>query len=172
MENIIIKRNFFLILAGFSLCAVFIIVYREVILSLFQAWLNVSAYSHGFLVPIVSLYIVWIYRDELSLSDISPNLFTGTTVLLVAGSLLVLGEASMTGIVQQFSILVAICGIIILLLGTRFMKVWTVPVLYLVLMLPVLDGLFRKIQWPFQLLSAKMAVAILQIFDIPVVLSG
>ncbi len=47
-------------MAGFCLCAVFIIVYREIILHLFQTWLNVPAYSHGFLVPIVALYIAWL----------------------------------------------------------------------------------------------------------------
>ncbi len=165
-------RTIFIALAGCCLCAVFIFVYWNVFLSLINAWLNVPAYSHGFLVPIVSLYIIWVYRNRLSLSDIKPNLFIGTAVLLVSGSLLVLGEASMINVVQQVSMLVAICGIVILLLGSRFMRVWAVPLLYLVLMLPVLDGLFRKVQLPFQLLSAKMAVAILQVFDIPVLLSG
>jgi EpsI family protein len=76
----------------------------------------------------------------------------------------------MVNIVQQGSFLVMLCGLIIMCCGNRYMWILALPVAYLVLMFPFLDGLFRQIQWPFQLLSAKMAVSILQQIGIPVFL--
>lgn len=157
--------------AGVCFTCIFLYLYKDVFSALIQSWINVPAHSHGFFVPLVSLYIVWEYRQRIALEKISPNLFFGASLLLFACLLFLFGKASMVNIVQQGSMLVMICALIILLLGVHFMKILWVPVGYLILMFPFLDGLIRQIQWPFQLLSANMAATILQMLGVPVLLT-
>lgn len=163
--------NYIFWLPGVCFSGIFLYLYKDVFSALIQSWINVPAHSHGFFVPLVSLYIVWEYRQRIALEKISPNLFLGAFVLFFSCLLLLFGKASMVNIVQQGSMLVMVCGLIILLLGFHFMKFLWIPVGYLLLMFPFLDGLIRQIQWPFQLLSANMAVAVLQGLGIPVLLT-
>lgn len=149
---------------------IFLYLYKDVFSALIQSWINVPALSHGFFIPLVSLYIIWEYRHKIALEKIHPNILLGTLILLFSCLLFVFGKASMVNIVQQGSMLVMVCGLITLLLGIHFMKILWIPVAYLILMFPFFDGLIRQIQWPFQLLSANMAVIILQWIGVPVLL--
>jgi len=161
---------FKIVLAWSCLVAPLIYLYWEVFQSLGRTWVHVPSYSHGFFVPFVSLWMIWEYRHRLTSIKATPNFLLGMPLMIGACLLLIFGKASMVNIVQQGSLLVMICGMILLICGNHYMAVLSMPVAYLILMFPFLDGLFRQIQWPFQLLSAQMAVAMLKELGIPVLL--
>lgn len=137
---------------------------------LVSTWTGQSTYSHGFLVPFISLYFVWADRKRLRELSIQPNKTAGILLILTSCFMLIIGNISSVAILQEISILIIIPGLVVMLLGTRYLKALTLPLAYLILMVPVSDVVISRIQWPFQLLSASMTVKFLQLLGIPVVL--
>jgi exosortase len=150
------------------LAAIFLIVYLETILLFVSTWLGRDDYSHGFLVPVISLYFVWHKRAGLRRLPIQPSVLSGLLVTLAGGLMLIMGKISGTAIVQQLSIIVVVPGLVLMLLGGNFLKALALPLSYLILMVPVLDVVIDKIHWPFQLFSATIAASLLKIINIPV----
>jgi exosortase/archaeosortase family protein len=60
-----------------------------------------------------------------------------------------------------------IVGLMLSLAGTQFLSVLRLPVGYLFFMLPLFGQAILSLRWPLQLLTARMAVLILQMLSIP-----
>ena len=150
------------------LSTTFLIVYSDTILLFVRTWLGRDNYSHGFLIPFISLYFVWRKRASLSYVPIQPSILSGLLVTLAGGLMLIMGKVSGTAVIQQVSILVFIPGLVLMLLGGNFLKVLALPLSYLILMVPILDLVIDRIHWPFQLFSATVAAGLLRIVNIPV----
>ncbi|MBI5588789.1 MAG: exosortase W [Deltaproteobacteria bacterium] len=152
----------------FILAAVFLFGFYGAASSLVATWNGRDDYSHGFLVPLISLYFVWADRRRLGSLTPAPNLAGGLFLTLAGALMNAAGGIGGVMLVQQISILVIIPGLVLLLLGTRFLKALALPLLYLVLMVPLLDPVIKRIQWPFQLLSAAAASDVLTLLGVPV----
>jgi len=150
------------------LSVVFVLSYFSAFSLLVNTWLSRDDYSHGFLVPLISFYFVWMKRHELQRIPIIPNLPGGLLISIVGSCMLLVGGISSVAIIQQLSILVIIPGMVLLLLGKDFLKALALPLGYLILMVPVLDIVLNRIQWPFQLFSAILSTKLLNLINIPV----
>ncbi len=150
------------------LAAAFLFAYIPAISLLAKTWLDVSFYSHGFLIPFVSLYFVWVNREKLTDLPIKPNKLGGLILIFIGVFMLLTGYVGNVTIIQQFSIAPIIPGLVLMLLGARYLKALSFPLIYLILMFPLLDLITNKIYWPFQLITAKFAGATLLYLGIPV----
>lgn len=156
------------ILPAILVCA-FILAYWGTFASLFETWTGRPDYSHGFIVPLASLYFVYAMRDRLKSVEISPDILWGSAVTLAAVFMLMLGAAGGMITLQQFSILMFLPGLVVMLLGKAMLKALLLPLGYLVLMVPLmLDIVFAPLHWPFQLFGAKIAALVLTALGIPV----
>jgi exosortase A len=134
-------------------------------------WLNLADFSHGFLIPIVSLYFVYERRKELS--ALSPSTAWGGLGLIVLGILLLLlGNLATEYFTMRFSILVVLGGIILFLLGKEFYKTLLFPVVFLIFMIPIPSVLMDRITFPMQLFASKVAARSLYLIGIPVLREG
>lgn len=139
------------------------------LVSLVQTWTARPDYSHGFIVPFASLYFIYALRDKLKVVKIAPDILWGSASTLAAVLMLMLGVTGGMVTMQQFSILVVIPGLVILLLGRAMFTALLLPLGYLVLMVPLLlDIVFAPLHWPFQLFGAKIAAMLLSSIGIPV----
>jgi len=145
----------------------FLVLYLPVMGLLVSSWLASNVHSYGFLVPFISLYLVWIKRKTLQQLQVKPSTLWGILIMLFAGLILVLGKAGGLGILQQLSLTVMIIGLILLLLGKTYLKELSFPVAYLFLMIPFLEDVLAPLHWPFQLLTAKQGVALLELMGFP-----
>ncbi|MFQ5736282.1 MAG: exosortase W [Thermodesulfobacteriota bacterium] len=125
-------------------------------------------FSHGALVPVVSLYIVWVERERLKALELSPSYLGGIAVLAAGAVILMLGRTAGVVLVEETSLLVIIPGLVLLLLGFRFIRALALPLAYLLLMVPVLNPLIDRVHWPFQLITARFAAAVLPYCSVPV----
>ncbi|NGZ99292.1 MAG: EpsI family protein [Nitrospira sp. WS110] len=110
-------------------------------------WWNRYGFSHGFLVPLVSLYLAWLQWPRLRQIPVEPAIVPGLLWLVLA-------------------------GLVLLLCGYAYLRELAFPLSYLIFMTPVLDGLTEPLVWPFQLLTANMSVSMLQALGIPVFLEN
>jgi EpsI family protein len=150
------------------LAAAFFIVYSDTMLLFVRTWLGRDDYSHGFLVPFISLYFVWHKRVSLRSVPVRPSVPGGLLVTIAGALMLIMGTVSGTAVIQQTSILAIIPGLVLMLLGLNFLKALALPLSYLILMVPILDLLIDRIHWPFQLFSATVAAELLRAVNIPV----
>lgn len=156
-------------LKGGLLLIAFAIIHIGTVSSLSEIWWNREDSSHGFIVPFISLYLVWIKRKSLMALPIQQGMAGGIAVLIAGALLYAFGRAGGILLLQGISIIVMAGGLILLLLGRDYLKALSLPLLYLFFMLPLLDMFSgQRIHWPFQLLSATMASMMLRLFSIPV----
>ena len=138
---------------GLLVLAVFIPIYG-LLLSRFGA--RESYYSHGYLVPFVSLYLVYRKRKALIALKTKPS-FSGL-VILIAGVVLYLVSLSLRiNFTSYLAIPVVIFGIVLYLGGGKFAKELLFPIAFLIFMLPLPEVLIIGISFKLKMLAAQGA---------------
>lgn len=141
------------------------------ILGLIGIWNTQEEYSFGYLIPFITLFLLWQRKDRLE-----QVAFTGSWLgfALVLGSLplLALGEVSTLGTLSQYALLVAIGGLALSYTGTRAFRLIIVPVAVLAFMVPLPNYLLREISQSLQLVSSQIGVGLIRLCDISVYLEG
>lgn len=149
------------------LVGAFSVPYGEVIRTLVSQWWTNDTYSFGFLVPLISAYLIWVRRDRLRLTPIRPAVVTGGIVMAAAAALLILGRVSAIVAFRELSLVLMIAGVVTLVLGRRMLRELWFPLAYLLLALPVWEVLTDPLHRPSQLLSAEIATSLLHAIGIP-----
>lgn len=150
-----------MVLAIGALGAAFLLLYAPVVAELARTW-RAHDRLEGYLIPVISLYLIWMKRGVLRRLRIEPVPLWGTMVLVSACMLLILGEAGGVQVLREISLIAALAGIVLMLFGAGFLKALALPLLYLTFMLSFAVDLVAPLHWPFQLLTARMAVDLLQ----------
>ncbi len=128
-------------------------------------------FSHGFLIPIVSLYFVYERRKQLSALSLSSN-WAGLGLIIFGILLLLLGNLATEYFTMRFSLLVVLGGILFFLLGREFFKNLLFPLIFLIFMIPIPSILMDRITFPMQLFASKVAAGTLYLIGIPVLREG
>jgi exosortase A len=160
-----------MLLKSAIILACLVLLYFRVVQGLVSDWLHLPDFSHGFLIPIVSLYFVYEKRKELSVLNRSSN-WIGLPLLLFGIMLLLLGNLATEYFTMRFSILVVFGGIILFLLGKGYFKTLLFPLVFLIFMIPIPSILMGSITFPMQLFASKVAAKFLYLIGIPVLREG
>jgi len=147
--------------------ASFLALYHHVLLKLIHDWEADANYSHGFLVPLVSVYLIWLKLRENRDLPVKPHnsglilLFCSTLFYIVAFT----GAELFT---MRFSMILVILSAIVYMAGWSWFKALLIPVLYLVFMIPLPAIIWNKIAFPLKLLATGIAVNVIQAIGITV----
>lgn len=134
-------------------------------------WLNDYHYSHGFLIPLISGYIIWRNLEALRTSPAIPD-FRGFFILLVGISLLVVGYAAFESSIRRYSLIITIMGLIYFLLGKQISKILLFPVGYLIFMIPMPYIFFKSMAVHLRVISTKATYSVIELFGIPIIQEG
>jgi exosortase A len=148
-----------------------VILYFHIVQGLVSDWINLPDFSHGFLIPIVSLYFVYERRKQLSALIPSSN-WAGLGLIIIGILLLLLGNLATEYFTMRFSILVVLGGVVLFLLGNEFFKTLLFPIAFLIFMIPIPSVLMDRITFPMQLFASKVAANTLYLIGIPVLREG
>lgn len=151
---------------GFLSILVLVLYFPEII-SMVSDWLYKKEYSHGFLIPFISGYIIWTKRDALRDSAAMPDL-KGIFILFMGIALLMLGHVAFEPFTRRFSFIITILGLIYLLCGSRILKILLFPLGYLIFMIPLPYVIIKSIAVSLRLISAKVTYTILKFSGIPI----
>ena len=143
------------------------LLYAPALAGMQAMWDATPMYSFGYIVPLVGAYLVWMRRDALAAVTPRPSVVSGSATLAVAVALLVAGRLTSVQLAEQLSFVVALVATVLLVWGAAVTRVIWVALAYLLLMVPIWDGFTEPLHAPFQRLSARTGVALLQAFDIP-----
>ncbi|MFQ5469478.1 MAG: VPLPA-CTERM-specific exosortase XrtD [Gammaproteobacteria bacterium] len=138
--------------------------------SMVGSW-STEEYSHGYLIPFVSLYLIW--RKHNALSSMVFKASWGGFVVVLSGLLLYfVGELSALFVLVQYAFLVTLYGIALTLLGWQGMRAVWFPLVYLIFMIPLPNFLYFNLSSELQLISSSLGVAVIRWFGISVFLEG
>ena len=118
-----------------------------------------SYYSHGFLIPLVSLGKLWWRRDKLAACSRRP---CGWGVPFVMAGLLMhlLASGMKVGFASGFAFLFVLGGLTLTLFGPQLTRLAAFPIGYLVFMVPLPFDFVEKLSFNLKLLSAGAATGV------------
>lgn len=130
---------------------------------LVRIWSTDGNWSHGFVVPLFSLYFIHANRDRIAAAPVRTSALG--LVVLLAGMALYFARftALKFGALAPVAIVVCIFGTVLFLCGTRIMRVLWLPVLYLLFAIPVPERIYVQLTMPLRQLAAFVATVLLNV---------
>lgn len=144
--------------------------YSPLLLRLAQQWWQDPNYTHGFFVPVFSLFLVWERRDKLAAIRMKPS-WWGLVILVFALMALILGTISSGFFLSRVSLLFLICGVVVFLAGWKHLAAISFPLAFLILMIPS-STMVYQITFPLQILASKTATFLLTGIGVSAVREG
>jgi EpsI family protein len=152
--------------------AALVFAHREALGAMVRQWNASPMYSYGFTVPFISAYLLWARRDAIMALTPRPSWLAGGAVLACGFFMLAAGRASGIQVLEQVAFLVSLTGVVLVLFGAPYVRVAWAALAYLLLMVPLWDGLTEHFHAPFQRRSAEMGVWMLRAIGIPAYREG
>ena len=132
-----------------------------------NTWLSSDYYSHGFLIPPVSAFLVWTKRKRLARREPTAK---GAFVLAAGAALYLVGMNIEMRVLGALSLLILIAGLVISFMGIRAFREILFPWFFLIFMIP-LPALLDLGYW-LQEISVKSSSGLLSLLGLPVVRVG
>ncbi len=166
------QENLKVLIIPFSiLLGSFFTLYYDVIGKLIKDWLNDPNYSHGFIIPFIALYMVWLRREKILKTECAPSNL-GFAVLIFALIIFIIGRLGSELFTMRLSMIFVVWSLVLFFLGINQAKLLTLPVLYLIFMIPIPAIVWNKISFPLKLFVSKLAAALIAFIGIPVLRAG
>ena len=134
-------------------------------------WDNQEEYSHGYLIPLVSAYLIWQRKDLLQTLEFKPS-WIPVGLVLLGLAVAVLGEISALYILIHFSMILIILAMAWSMMGWNAFKYVLIPLGLLVFAIPLPYFLEASLTADLQLISSKLGVGFIRLFGIPVFADG
>lgn len=151
--------------------AALVVCYFSTLRGMFDQWSNDEDMSHGFVVPIVVLWIVWRERDRWLALPAEPS-WWGLAVLAAGAGLRIVAAFGGGLFASSVAFLVSVAGAVLFLGGFVFLRAWALPILLTLFMLPKLAIVYNEVTFPLQILTSRMAAAMLAVAGVAVVREG
>ncbi|MCM8812059.1 MAG: exosortase/archaeosortase family protein [Candidatus Omnitrophica bacterium] len=130
-----------------------------------------SFYSHGWLIPFASIWLVWRRREQLKNIPRAPS-FAGLFLLVPAVVVHLAATLLSIGVVSGFAMLAALYGLVWVLCGRRMLWELRFPLLFLLFMVPLPGVTLIALSFRMKILAASMAAGVIRMMGIPVAQAG
>src|SRR5262245_60600108 len=96
---------------AFAAVAMAVVAFYGELSELVARWIRQDEYSHGFFIPLITLWLLWTRRDALRASLGRPSL-GGFALVLFAALMHVVGQLSSFFLLSQLGFVIALLGIV------------------------------------------------------------
>jgi len=152
-------------------CIIAGIINYDGLVSMEDMWSRSEEYGYGYIIPLISLFLIWQHKDELEQIEFAGS-YTGILVILFALLMTFVGKLGSVFTLIQYSFVLLLAGIALSVTGWRGMKIVWVPFLLLFFMIPLPAFLYSNLSNQLQLISSELGVWFIRLFDISVYLEG
>ena len=158
---------------GLLLVGVLGFLYAPVLKLLVWQWYYDPDYGHGFLVPLLSAFLIWQRRDKLrtdsgaavALGDGDRTRFAGNACCWAAWA----RSCRSPGL----SMLGTICGLIVYFAGGAILRAMAFPMAFLLFAIPIPTVVYNEIVFPLQFVASRFATKILETLNLfPILREG
>ena len=154
------------IIAGLLLFA-----YADNLTWLWSRWMENPNYSHGPLIPLISLFIVYQKRDALRNIQIS-SYGAGLYILIGAVLLYAVSLRAQVNFLLSYSMILVLVGTVMFLYGNKTFAALSFPILYLVFMVPFWGSAINKLGNSLKTVSSISSHAFLKMLGYPILREG
>ena len=148
-----------------------LVVFSDSLLELVRRWTAQEEYSHGFLIPFIAAWLLWMRRDAL-LGSIGRPSWAGPSLILLAAVMHVVGKLSALWLLSQCGFIIALIGIALGVGGYSLLKVTFIPIIFLVFAIPLPYFVDAVLSFQLQLISSQLGTFFIRLLQIPVYLEG
>ncbi len=128
-------------------------------------------YGHGFLVPFISAYIVWLKRNKLKAIPLNPT-GLGWPVLVSGVVIFMLSAVWRVYFSSAFSLLFVLIGLILLFAGKEHLKTLTFPLTFLLFMIPLPLVAISGISFKLKILASQISMVLINMLGVPAIREG
>jgi exosortase len=154
------------------IAAALLALYAPVIQGLVINWYQDPDYSHGFFVPLLSAYLIWLKRAELIKLPGQPSWY-GLLIVLAALGLLFLGSLGAELFLTRIGLVSTLAGLVIYFRGWPTLRSISFPMGLLLLMIPLPALVYNEIVFPLQFVASSFATKVLETVNLfPVLKEG
>lgn len=153
------------------IAAVLAALYYRIGIKLVVDWYNIADYSHGFLVPLFSIFLLWDKRKQIAVTPVRPT-WSGLPLIVFGLITLILGVYGVDLFTQRISFVVLLGGLVWTFLGRAMLRQLQFPILILLLAIPFPAIIFNQITFPLQLMASRLASMILPVLGVPTLQEG
>lgn len=148
-----------------------LVIYLPALYDLVLDWATDPNYSHGFLVPIVSGWLIWKKKDEFSKITFKTD-SAGLFFLIVGLIFFVLGNGAAEYFSLRFSFVLTLTGLLWFMLGRQLIHLIWFELFFLLFMIPIPYVLYYATTFPMQLLASKITAGVMNMIGMGVVRQG
>ena len=149
----------------------FLMLYSQVIYKLILDWSTNDNYSHGFMIPFISFYLIW-QRRKIILDTCTTPSNWGISLIVFNLIFFIITYIGAEQFTMRLSMILTILSLSIYLFGWKFTKIYFSPVAYLIFMIPIPAIIWNKIAFPLKIFATTMAVDAIQFLKIPAYQEG
>lgn len=147
------------------------VIYLPAMIDLVENWYNDANYSHGFLIPLVSGYLLYKKRELLS-ANVGPVEPAGLWLVILGLGLFIVANGAAEYFTLRFSLVVTLFGLVYFLFGRKIIRCCWFELSFLVFMIPIPYVIYYAATFPMQLMASKITVAILNVLGAGAVRQG
>ncbi len=143
--------------------ALFSYLFRNEISGIFQRWITDSSWSHGFLIPLFSLYFINQHKMEILNLQTRPN-YLGL-LLMICGILFYPFNLVQLqyGYLRPITMIGTLGAIVLFMGGWRLIKYTWLPIAFLVFAVPLPQRYYVSLTMPMRHLAAAISTALLNL---------
>jgi exosortase len=141
----------------------FVYLFYNEIETIVYKWFTDSSWSHGFLIPLFSLYFIDQAKSEILNLRFKPN-YLGLFFMICGIVFYPLNIVHFQyGYLRPLGMIATLGAIVLFLGGWRLIRYTWLPIAFLVFAVPLPDRIYFKLTYPMQELAAKVTTVLLNL---------
>jgi exosortase len=145
--------------------------YAPVLNRLISQWYDDPDMGHGFFVPLIAGYIAWQSKDKVANLAAKPN-WWGALIMVWAALQLYIATLGAELFLARTSLVISIIGAVLLIGGTKYVRVFAFPLFLLFFMVPIPTVIYNALTFPLQMRASETAEWAIGMLGIPIIREG
>lgn len=133
------------------------------LIGLVSVWAHDSNWTHGFLIPLFSIYLLYSRRNELAAAQ-RKSCAWGLPIVILSLVLQILCVYPIrNNWFYQLNLIVLALGLVLYVGGTQILRLTWLPIAFMAFAMPIPPGLYSQMAYPLQELAARSSFVLMRL---------